>query len=216
MTTKTNRFNEQAAFVLHSRPYRESSAIIDCFTREHGRVSVIAKGCRRQKSTMRGLLQPFLPLLLSYQGQRELKTLTDCEARGFSYTLRDVNLFSAMYINELLLLLLHKEEPFVGLFDVYESVLATLARAEATSPEGALREFEKVLLESLGYGIDWQYDYKTDQLLEKDARYYYQPGFGFTRLEAGSSLLNHPQSFSGEAIASIAASDWHEDMLPQA
>ena len=111
----------QPAYVLHSRPYRDSSALVEMFTAEHGRLSLVARGARNRgrKGSLSSLLQPFIPLLISFSGRAELKTLGKLEAAGGGRTLRGERLYSGLYMNELLVRLLHRQDAHPRLFAAY-------------------------------------------------------------------------------------------------
>jgi DNA repair protein RecO (recombination protein O) len=115
------RVNLQPAYILHSRPYRDSSVILEVFTPEHGRISALARGARRKSrgGSAAALLQLFTPLLLSFSGRGELKTLTAREAAGTAVSLRGDRLYSGLYVNELLVRLLHRYDPHPQLFVAY-------------------------------------------------------------------------------------------------
>src|SRR5580693_2734969 len=100
----------QQAFILHHRPFRETSLLLDVFTEEHGKISLIAKGVRKHRSTLKALLQPFVPLLVSWQGKNELMNLVSVEAKGPPFQLRGDCLLSGLYVNELLVRVLQKQD----------------------------------------------------------------------------------------------------------
>src|SRR6266496_1390929 len=141
--------DDETAFVLHAYPYRETSAIVEAFTSSFGRVAMVARGARRPRSEMRGLLQGFQPLLLSWAGQQELKTLVKAEWRGGLPLVGGAALLCGFYLNELLLKLLPREDPHPRLFASYETALADLAGGAEQAP--LLRRFELTLLTELGY-----------------------------------------------------------------
>jgi len=141
----------ETAFILHASAWRETSLIVQTFSRDHGRVALAAKGAKRPYSQLRPVLQVFQPLLLSWSGAGEVKTLTRAELAG-SYLLPGAALMSAWYMNELLLRLLPREDAHPLLFDAYDCALASLARGHWTA--GALRRFEWTLLHETGYGVD--------------------------------------------------------------
>ena len=144
----------QPAYVLHQRAYRDSSAIVELFTPEQGRVGVVARGIKRPRSPWRGLLQPFQPLLVAWQGGGELKTLTGAEPQGMALGLPPSALASGFYLNELLMRLLARHDAQLTLFGCYDAGLRALASAhDDASLERVLRHFECDLLEALGYGL---------------------------------------------------------------
>ena len=168
----------QPAYVLHSRPYRDSSAILEVFTAEHGRISIIGKGTRRRSrgGSDAALLQPFTPLLLSFSGRAELKTLTQVEPAGAPLGLRGDRLYSGLYLNELLVRLLHRHDPHPALFAAYGESLGALATAVAVDP--VLRRFELGLLHDLGYSFPLDTEGQGGESLREDAWYHYDPELG--------------------------------------
>lgn len=145
------RVAQQPGWVLHTLPWRETSLIIEVFTRNHGRVALVAKGARRPMSEMRGLLMAFQPLLVDFSGGGEVKTLIRGEWRGAQALLAGRALLCAYYLNELILKLTAREDPHPELFDAYESAIGALGKGEALPP--VLRRFELALLRELGYGV---------------------------------------------------------------
>ena len=141
----------QPAFVLHRRPYRDTSLLLEVFSQDHGRVGLVARGAAGSRSRLKGLLQPFAPLLLSWIGAGELATLTAAEDAGRPIPLPPQRVLAGLYVNELLLRLLPRLDPHPGLFAAYPLLLAELAAAPGEEPP--LRRFEKRLLEELGYGL---------------------------------------------------------------
>lgn len=146
------RVEAEPAFILHARAYRETSALLECITPAHGRIGLVARGLRREKSRFpRGLLQPLQPLLISWAGHGELVTLTGAEAASAPLTLAGERLYSAMYLNELVLRLTLRGDAQGTLFDLYRLCLQRLADGES---EGwTLRRFERDLLEQIGYAL---------------------------------------------------------------
>src|SRR3990167_1545961 len=149
------RISFQPAFVLHRRSYRETSFLVELFTPDHGRLTVTARGVRQAKSPSQGLLQPFTPLIVSWSGKGELMTLAQVDAHGEVRRLRGDALFAGFYLNELLMALLQKWDAHQRLFKVYDEALCALQ--ELPLNQRALREFEKILLEELGYGFMSRY-----------------------------------------------------------
>ena len=169
--SKLERVDLEPAFVLHARRYRETSLIVEAFGRAHGRVGLVARGARRPKSRMRGLLQPFLPLLLSWRGRGELATLTGAEPEGGVLPLTGSAAIVGFYLNELLLSFIHRHDPEPGLFDHYRTTLGRVACEE--DPEPSLRIFEKRLLEAAGYALELEREVGSGAPIEPDGRYRY-------------------------------------------
>lgn len=145
------RVEGQAAYVLHTRAYRDTSAIVELFSLEHGRVAAVSRGMRRANSKSKALLQPFVPLQVNWQGRNELKTLTLAESTGYTGMLSGNALICALYANELLLKLLAVFDPHPKLFVYYQYLINSLLENDI---EVALRIFERQLLISIGYGAD--------------------------------------------------------------
>ncbi|SIQ41960.1 DNA repair protein RecO [Marinobacterium stanieri] len=146
------RVDAAAAYVLHTRPYRETSLLVDLFTLEHGLVSVVARGARKPGSRLRALLQPFQSLQVGWQGRAELKNLRSAEASETSCMLQGRSLLCGLYLNELLQRLLRPHDPHPRLFVYFRYALNELKLAQDI--EGALRTFERQLLEQLGFALD--------------------------------------------------------------
>lgn len=147
----TQRIQLEPAFVLSRRPYRETSALLEIFSEAHGRVGLVARGAQSPKSKLRGLLEPFKPLLLSWSERGELGTLTGAEgAPGRAHRLAGEAVFCGWYVNELLLRLITRHDPHPALFALYQTTLAGLSSGD---DERVLRQFEKQLLAELGYGL---------------------------------------------------------------
>ena len=149
-----DRHDDEPAFVLHAYPYKETSVIVEAFTEAAGRVPMVAKGARRPRSELRGLLQAFQPLALSWAGTGELKTLVKAEWRGGLPLPTGAALLCGFYLNELLLKLLPREDPHPALYAEYAATLHALTRDVRPSTQAAtLRGFELRLLAELGYAL---------------------------------------------------------------
>jgi DNA repair protein RecO (recombination protein O) len=215
-------------FVLHRREYRDSSLILELLTRDHGRVAVVARGARRPKARLNGLLQLFTPLLVSWAGRGDLGTLTGAEPNGAS-TLRGRTLISGFYLNELLMKLLTRHDPHPGLFDAYDRVLRELSACAVSTSETdlpeqrALRLFEKTLLAEIGYGLVLDRDIATGAPISEDAQYDYHPERGPVRVENGALEVRDPGGPSraspsphsgvrlhGRSLVSLAAGELHD------
>ena len=165
------RQDQQAAFVLHTYPFRETSLIVEAFSRDHGRVALVARGARRPKSAVRGVLLSFQPLLLSWSGKRELRTLTRVEWQGNPAPLKGQALICGFYLNELLLKLTLRDDPHEQLYSAYESTLAALAGGAGQA--AVLRQFEMALLRELGYAVILDRDVGRDEPVAREREYVY-------------------------------------------
>jgi DNA repair protein RecO (recombination protein O) len=145
------RVDREPAFVLHTRDYRETSLLLEVFTSGYGRLGLVAKGAKRPKSGVRGVLHPFQPLTVSWAGKGELGVLTAAEPTGTRANLRGEALYCGFYLNELLMRLLHRHDPHESLFEIYRHALDSLALD--SGQEATLRIFEKRLLQELGYAL---------------------------------------------------------------
>ena len=174
MSGQRRKFLEPA-WLLHHRPWSDSSRILDLLTRNHGRVTLFAHGARRPKSPLRALIRPFVPLLITWSGRADGGTLTGAEQSGPAPAVVPTRLMSAFYLNELLLRLLAKEDRHESVYDAYGAALAGLAAGEE---QPALRAFERVLLEEIGYGLDLYRDAGTGQPVEGERYYHFEPGRG--------------------------------------
>jgi len=167
------------AYFLHIRGFKESSVIIECFSKEAGLVACLAKGAKRPKSKWRSLVQPFIFVNIHWRGRGEVKTVVQLEAEMILPRLQGKNLLMGLYLNELLLKLLHRSDPYPELFDDYHQALADLSlAADNKQSQSVLRRFECVLLKSLGFGLDLHHDVKSDQIIP-DLLYGYDQGYGF-------------------------------------
>ena len=165
------RREDQPAFVLHALPYRETSLIVEALTADYGRVALVARGAKRPRSELRGVLQAFQPLTLSWAGAGEIKTLTRAEWRGGLPLVAGSALLCAFYLNELLLKMLPREDAHPQLFRDYQSTLSKLAAGAEQAP--ALRQFEVQLLAQLGYALPLTHEVDSGLPVDPGARYYY-------------------------------------------
>lgn len=165
----------QPSFVLRHINYRESSLILDVLTRDYGVVSVLAKGVRKKKSTLAGVLLPFASLRLSFQGRSDLKLLTGAEL-AVPNSLTGIPLFCGFYINELVSHFLHKYDPHPEVFELYWQCLQKLGNSNLV--EQTLRTFELKLMEYVGYAMTLNQQGEDGQSVFNDLVYRYQPGIG--------------------------------------
>lgn len=186
----------QAAFILHSRPYKESSALVDFLTPQ-GRLRAVLRAARGKTGS---LARPFVPLELELRGRGELKTVASLESRGVSYWLTGASLFAALYLNELLIRLLPAEDPHPQLFDHYALSLDALACGRPLEP--LLRAFEWRLLAELGYGFSLDRDLHGRPVLA-DSRYRLLPDAGLEPVEQLQLGL-----FRGRELLAMAEADW--------
>lgn len=185
-------------YVLHARRYRENSRIVEVFTREHGRVSLLVRIGQKQAASALGKFQPFHECNLGWRGRAELRTLTSIEdLRG--WRLAGLASVCGLYCNELLLKLLAKEQEMAAVYATYGDTLGRLASGAPPAP--ALRRFEAVLLEELGYGLHLDMDCVTGDALSAADSYYFHPGQGVSVSELGSGAL----AVSAAALHAIEA-----------
>jgi DNA repair protein RecO (recombination protein O) len=170
---KAERVSLAPAYLLHQRPWRETSRMLEVWSRDHGRLGLLARGVRRPRAPQRSLLQPFTPLLMSWSQRSELGNLGAVESAGASAALHGRPLLAAFYMNELLLRLLPRQDAHPGLYDAYAATLLALAGAR---PAASLRLFEAHLLSAVGYGLSLgqtpagdAVDPGTDYLYDLDA-----------------------------------------------
>ncbi len=178
----------QRGYVLHQRPYRDTSLLLELFTEHHGRIGLVARGVRGRRNRRQALLQPFTPLLLSWAGRGELMTLTDVESPAPGYLLQGAVLMSGFYLNELLLRLLQRQDPHPELFLFYDRTLKRVAESARSDSAAdlaiALRIFERQLLEEIGYGLVLDCDVAGDAL-DGERFYRYQAASGLVPLAGG-------------------------------
>jgi len=168
MTTR-QRIQQEPAYILHHRPFRESSRILDVFSREHGKVALVARGSRGTRSRLGGILRPFMPLRLSWVSGGDMGTLTGAEVRGEPLVLEGDALLSGYYLNELLIRFLHRHDPQPELFGAYAGgLLALRAARDVAIP---LRQFEIELLRHVGYALNLDHEAGSQQPLDA-ARFY--------------------------------------------
>ncbi|HVC17779.1 MAG TPA: DNA repair protein RecO [Rhodanobacter sp.] len=177
------RIEQQPAYVLHARPYRETSLLLECLTREHGRLGVVARGVRGERSRLRrAQLEPFQSLTLDLLLRGEMATLTAVEPVGAPRRLPGNSGLAGLYLNELVVRLTERQDPMPSLFDASAQTLARLASGESMA--WSLRRFERDLLQAIGYGLQLQHELETGEPLLPDATYRYQVEHGAVRCSA--------------------------------
>lgn len=197
------RVELQPAYILHTRPYRDTSLIVDFLTPEFGRVSAVARGVRQRKGNKRQLLNPFSRLLVSWQGKTDLKLLTSVESDNHYVQLQGNYLYSGFYLNELLVRLLPEMDSHNALFVDYENSLNALSSADALEP--LLRRFEFHLLAELGYAVDFTHDARSQEPIDPAGLYECDIHEGFF---SASSVLPAQSLIKGECLLAIAADDY--------
>jgi DNA repair protein RecO (recombination protein O) len=194
------RVEQQPAFVLHARPWRETSLLIEALTRDHGRVGLLARGVRAVKSRFpRAALQPLTPLNMSWSGRGELSTLTAAEPAGNALPATGESLLCALYLNELVARLLPRNDPHPGVFEEYLDAFTRLASDSA--PAWTLRRFERDLLGHLGYGLVLEADVETGESLDATADYAYRFEHGPVRWRGSADGLK----VRGSALIALAS-----------
>lgn len=193
------------AFVLHSIAWRETSLIVEVFTRDHGRLGLIARGARRPRSALRGLLQPFQPLLLRWSGKSELRNLIGAEWVGGMAALSGVSLMPGFYLNELMVRLIPREDAHPALFEDYLSTLAMLGKPETAREltEPILRRFECNLLREMGYSPVFDRDSISGQVIQASAVYRVSAERGVSPARR-EDLDQDPEVFHGRTLLCLA------------
>ncbi|MBY4947076.1 DNA repair protein RecO [Cupriavidus respiraculi] len=198
------RVSNQPGFVLHAWPYRETSLILDVFTRDHGRMAMVAKGAKRPHSALRPVLQHFHPVSLSWSGRGEVKTLTRAEYVGGMPPLAGDALLSGFYLNELLLRFCPREDGHPALFRHYMATLTRLGQGEPAAL--VLRGFERVLLQETGFAVAFDRCAGSGEPVQPGLDYVYQPERGVRRAHASD-----PSSWpvvSGQTLLDMSRDDY--------
>lgn len=211
-------------FVLHAYAYMETSLIVESFTRRHGRVAFVAKGARRPKSSLRGVLQAFRPISLAWFGKAELKTLKTAEPSRIGPQLAGQALLSGFYVNELLLKLSHRDDAHEALFDAYDETIQklqalSLPGAVATDAPAAasparliapvLRQFERRLLAELGYGLMLEEDSRHQPIIANQ-RYAYVLEHGPVQVQGSRNGQGAALELQGKSLLDIARDDYRD------
>jgi DNA repair protein RecO (recombination protein O) len=196
----------ETAYLLHVRPWRETSQLVEALSQQHGRVGLVARGSRRPRSRWANLLQPFRPLYVSWSGRGGLHTLRAAESSGELGAMTGKRLMAGYYINELILEFTHRDDPHPALFAHYAAALAGLASQEDI--ETVLRRFEIALLNEVGYGLALGCVAGTEETLSPDREYGYLMDRGpvaADQIDADGLVL------SGSILLAIEAGDFHSE-----
>lgn len=209
--------NISAGFILHSYPYKETSLILETFTRTHGRVAMVAKGVKRNGGG-KYAINPFQPITLSWLGRAELKTLRSAEHEKIFPHLRGNTLMAAFYLNELILKLAVKEDPHELLFDRYAIAIESLTTASThpRSIEVTLRRFELSMLAELGYGLTLTHEADSDMPIDSNLEYWYVVDRGPIRVMRGEMpTALEPIRVSGRTLIAMRQSALNESSEAQ-
>ncbi|MDH3440086.1 MAG: DNA repair protein RecO [Gammaproteobacteria bacterium] len=196
--TASRRVYQEPAWVLHHRPFRDTSRILDVFSRDHGRLALVARGSRSAKSRLKGVLRPFLPLQLSWIIRSDMGTLTGAEMNGPPISLFGDALMSGYYVNELMLNLLHRHDPQPEVYAAYESAISALNGSSGVA--AVLRRFEMDALALLGYALNLDHDTRSGDEITTGQLYEYRVEQGPVAVEG----RNGPMIFSGRELRAIA------------
>jgi DNA repair protein RecO (recombination protein O) len=194
----SHRINFEEAFVLHRRPFRDTSLLVNLFSLHYGHVTLLARGARRPKSPLQALLLPFTPLVVSWAGKTDLPTIGKVESTGMQYSLSGRYLLAATYINELLVRLLERFGAYPSLYTFYQETLNALHNQSDLSL--ILRLFEKKLLAELGYALELENDV-SGAAIEERYRYHFLFGSGLKRVENVLSAAKN--TFSGKSLLAL-------------
>lgn len=205
-----NKQQDEPAFVLHGYPFRETSLILDVFSRQHGRLAIMARGARRPRSALRGVLMNFQPLLLSWFGKGEVRTLHSAEWQGGQPYLQGTALMCGFYLNELLLNLLARDDPHEQLFDYYRATLHRLAHE--ADHAATLRCFEKHMLQELGYALALEREAGNGEPIRPEVCYRYAVERGAVR-DDGDTQTGLP--VQGKTLLDMAADDYADPLTAQ-
>lgn len=208
--TVARRVQQQPAYILHHRPFRDSSQLLDLVTRDYGKIALVARGSRGAKSRLTGVLRPFLPLSVSWVARSDLGTLTGAEAAGAPKGMSGDAMLSAFYVNELLLNFLHRHDPQPEIFALYTDVITALAAS--VDIVACLRSFELELLGLLGYAVSFQDEATGEKDLRDERHYHY-------RIEQGPVPIDRtagPMVFSGAVLTAIQAQEFDRPEIVRA
>ncbi|NID14293.1 DNA repair protein RecO [Luteibacter yeojuensis] len=192
------RIEQQPAFVLHARPYRETSLLVECLTRDHGRIGVVARGVRKERARLqRAQLEPFQRVDLDLLMRGELATLRTAEPAGAVLRLTGDAGLAGLYLNELVVRLTGRQDPNPGLFACYERTLRRMSGGEPLA--WTLRRFERDMLDALGYALQLDVGALDGEPLDPGATYFYDPESGVVPGRPGD-----PRAIRGGDLLALA------------
>lgn len=210
MTIRQNRHQDEPAFVLHSHPFRETSLLLDVYSRHHGRLAIVARGARRPRSALRGVLMNFQPLRLSWFGKGEVRTLHSAEWQGGQPYLQGTALMCGFYLNELMINLLARDDAHEQLFDYYRATLIRLAHE--SDHAATLRCFEKHLLQELGYALQLESEAVSGKPVQAEVCYRYAEERGAVPDDGDA---RNGLKVIGKTLLAIAADDYSDPVAAQ-
>ncbi len=203
----------EPAFVLHRRPYRNTSLIIELLTMRYGRKAAVARSARGLQSRYKGKLESFLPLLVSWSGRRELMSLGQIELSARPFELNGRALLCGFYLNELLVRLLQRDDPYPNVFNSYQNTLQKLE--SDTNVDVALRCFEKNLLHELGYALPLERDAHSGEGINEALMYQYLPERGFLCCDHGDNVAANAAVFSGRSLLALQREQFDDEQSLQ-
>jgi DNA repair protein RecO (recombination protein O) len=201
-----HKVDGQPAFVLHAYPFRETSLIVEAFARDFGRVALLARGARRPRAALRGVLMAFQPLEIAWAGKSEIKTIVKAEWQGGQPLLSGRALFCGYYLNELLLDLLPREDAHARLFSIYAD---TLRRFADGPKESDIRLFERAFLQELGYGLTLKHD-EQGRPIDPALYYAYEIERGPVRLRKSGTPGDSAPGIGGKTLIDLDAGDFSD------
>jgi DNA repair protein RecO (recombination protein O) len=201
----SHRQDNQAVYVLHTYPFKETSLVVELFSKELGRIAAVAKGARRPHSTMRGMLQSFQMLSGTWSGKNELKTLHSLDWSAGLTLLKGETLMCGFYMNELLLRLLPREDAHENLFAYYQATLNTLSESQSLAI--TLRRFELKLLQEMGYAVPLLMD-ENDNAIISEKTYRYEAEYGACNLNTTKNGVQ----LSGKTMLDMARDDYADSV----
>ena len=210
------RHEAEPAFVLHSYPFRETSLIVEVFTRNCGRVALVARGARRPRSVLRGVLLAFQPLLLSWGGKSELRTLHKAEWQGGLPQLKGRGLLCGFYLNELMLKLLARDDAHETLFETYHATLSALSNGGDHAL--TLRSFEQQFLKEAGYALTLDRDVMSGEAIRADCHYHYLIERGPVRVAhngGGGGSDENRLELAGQTLLDMARDEYASPVTQQ-
>ncbi len=204
-----SRSEGQVGWVLHRRPWRESSLLVEFFSQQQGRVGLVARAARSARSPWRGTLEPFCPLVASWTRRGEMGTLTDIEATSNRHSLSGRALWCGLYANELIMKLIARDDPAHEVFEAYGDLLSSLC--SGASKANAVRRFELQMLAGIGVAPDLERDAAAGEPIQSGNLYHLDPEAGFIPTGRRGTAV-----FAGEVILALASGQLDEPVIARA